>query len=195
MIELPHRSGTILMAMVGLTSADRTELRDAIKRRLGVRPGAAQLTEAYLNGAQRHALSRTIADGPVPTSLNVERSGLLLEVSRELQRVIEDYEIEALFRVSRSQARSMRTTLLATYSDAVDPMTMTWSLTEATRGKRTKGRRVAGETIGFDSGQKRDAFVACLERSGYEVEILHDDETRWQVIVGYQFPRAQLPKK
>ncbi|MFB2554283.1 hypothetical protein [Herbiconiux liangxiaofengii] len=178
-----------------LNEQDRQKLHTAFARRLGARRDATELVEAYLVAAQRHAFSRTVQAGPVPTSLTVERSGLLLEISQELGRVIDDVEIEALFRVSRSQARTMRTTLLASYSDITDDLTVDWALNDAHRNGRKTVGEVNGTVIRFSSEQKRDAFVSQMDRSGIDTEMVHDDEKApWAVVVSDAFPRNRLPK-
>lgn len=180
--------------MTGLTDAERQQLDKVVGRRVGARSDAKQLVAAYLDAMVRNAYARTTDTGPVPTSLTAERSLILIEISRQLNRVIEDFEIQALFRVTLTSARTMRTTLLATYSDDADELTMAWSL----RGARTDGRRKAssftGTVIVFESEDRRNAFVDNLQRSGIDIElILGDDAKPWQVIVGDAFPKSQLP--
>ncbi|RHW22753.1 hypothetical protein D0Z08_31350 [Nocardioides immobilis] len=119
---------------------------------------------------------------------------MLVEISRQLKRVIEDFEIEALFRVTRTQARTMRTTLLATYSDVTDDLTLTWSLV----GARTLGRisqgSVVGSEIQFSSEERRDAFVAQMDRGATPTEVLLGDPKKpWRVVVDDAFPKDSLP--
>jgi hypothetical protein len=179
---------------VGLTEEQRKRLEDVVRRRVGVRSDAEQLTTAYLNAMLRNAYVRTTEPGPVPTSLTAERSAILIELSRELGRVVEDFEIQALFRVTLGQARAMRTMLLATYSDDADDLTLAWSLRGAHTGPRRRGETFSGTVIVFGAEDRRDAFVAHVEREGIDVEvILGDDSAPWQVLVGDAFPRDQLP--
>lgn len=179
-----------------LNDQEQQQLQSVVSRRLGARRDATELVPAYLVAAQRHAFSRTLQPGPVPTSLTVERSGLLLEISRELGRVIDDVEIEALFRVSRSQARTMRTTLLASYSDITDDLTVDWALKDASRGARKVVGEVNGTLIRFSSEQKLASFVSQMERSGIDTELVLDDKrSTWAVVVSDAFLRARLPKR
>lgn len=185
----------MVFGMGELNEQERQTLQAAVARRLGARRDATELVPAYLVAAQRHAFSRTLQAGPVPTSLTVERSGLLLEISRELGRVIDDVEIEALFRVSRSQARTMRTTLLASYSDITDDLTVDWALKDARRGARKTVGDVNGTLIRFSSEQKLNAFLSQMERSGTDTELVYDDKrSPWAVVVSDAFPRDRLPK-
>jgi hypothetical protein len=180
--------------MTGLTNAERQRLEQVVARRVGVRSDPKQLVAAYLDAMVRNAYSRTTDGAPVPTSLTAERSLILIEISRQLNRVIEDFEIQALFRVTLTSARAMRTTLLATYTDDADQLTMAWSL----RGARTDGRHNAGSFAGtvivFESQDRRDAFVDNVQRSGIDIEVvLGDAKKPWQVVVGDAFPKSQLP--
>ena len=180
--------------MTGLTDAERRQLEQVVARRVGARSDAKQLVAAYLDAMVRNAFDRTTDDSPVPTSLTSERSLILIEISRQLNRVIEDFEIQALFRVPLASARAMRTTLLATYADDADKLTLAWSLREA----RTAGRRRAtgfiGTVIVFESEDRRDAFIDNVERSGVDVEVILGDAAKpWQVVVGDAFAQDLLP--
>lgn len=130
----------------------------------------------------------------MPTSLNVERSAVLIEISRQLKKVIEDYEIQALFRVTTAQARAMRTTLLATYSDATDVLTLGWSLVGAKNLGRANVDKVVGTKLQFASEDRRDAFIEQNERAGIAVAVILGDAARpFQAVVADDFPSADLP--
>lgn len=177
-----------------IVADERAKLSKTIARRLGTRGDAATLADAYLTAAQRHALARTTEVGPVPTSLTVERSGLLLEISRELGRVIDDSEIEALFRVPRSQARSMRTTLLATYSDITDELSLKWALLDAKNDGRKTVDRVNGTALRFETEGQRDTFISQTKRMGYSTaKILGDATVEWGVVVDDDFRHDSMP--
>ncbi|HYQ33669.1 MAG TPA: hypothetical protein VEQ83_10690 [Lapillicoccus sp.] len=182
--------------MAGLTKDEQSRLETVVGRRLGVRSNAKVLVAAYLDAMERNAYSRTVESGPVPTSLVAERSAILVEISRQLGRVIEDFEIQALFRVTPRQAGSMRATLLATYSDDADALTLTWSM----RGARQLGRLTVdglnGTKVALESEDRRDALVAYAGRTGVDVRVITDDEAHpWAVVLGDDFPKADLPAK
>lgn len=189
--------GNAMFAPMGaLSDTERDDLMAAIARRVGKRSDAAKLMNAYLDATHRHAFARTALPAPVPTTLNVERTALLVELSRALGRVIEDFEVEALFRVTASQARTMRSTLLATYRDVTDELTVEWSL----RGAKSDGRRevdgLTGTAIRFTTEERRDAFAAQMARTGTASEILLGEaEAPWTVVVGDAFPADKLPPK
>jgi hypothetical protein len=114
--------------MPGLSKDERAHLLAVVARRLGNRSEGAEIVTAYLDAMARNAYARTVESSPVPSTLTDERSLLLIEISRQLGRVIEDFEIEALLRVPRAKARAMRTTMLATFADDVDQLTQDWAL-------------------------------------------------------------------
>lgn len=183
-----------LAGMTGLTAAERQVLEDVVARRIGYRADAKALVVAYLSAMERHAFARTVQVGPVPTSLTAERSAVLIEISRQLRRVIEDFEIQALFRVTAAQAKSMRTTLLATYSDDADDLTIDWSLTGAKNRGRRRGDTFAGTAVEFTAEDRRDAFLASAQRVGVHVELLLGDASKpWLLLVGDEFPAGKLP--
>lgn len=180
--------------MAGLTAEQRQVLEDVVGRRIGYRGDAKTLVVAYLAAMEQNAFARTVQVGPVPTSLTAERSAVLIEISRQLHRVIEDFEIQALFRVTAAQARSMRTTLLATYSDDADDLTIDWSLAGAKNRGRRRGDTFAGTAIEFSAEDRRDAFLAAAQRVGIHVEVVLGEASRpWLLLVGDEFPAAKLP--
>ena len=143
----------------------------------------------------RNAYALTAERAPVPSTLTDERSMLLIEISRQLGRVIEDFEIEALLRVPRSKARAMRTTMLATFADDVDQLIQDWALRGAHKGGRVKtDEGWTGTTVTLASVDRRDRFVDLLERRGIPLAIVHGDaEHPWSVVIGDQFPAKELP--
>jgi hypothetical protein len=182
--------------MGGLEPAERKRLERTVAARLGARSGdAAGLTAAYLDAMERNAYLRTMGPGPVPTSLTSERAEMLFAICNQLERVIEDFEIQALFRVTATQARAMRKTLLATHSDEANQLDHAWSLVGATTAARRKGRRVTGEVIVFQDEDRQHAFIGYAERTGIAVErVLGEGDQPWQVIVSDDYPADRLPR-
>lgn len=188
-------SAATIRSVAGLTDEERQRLTKVVSGRVGRRSDAKELVSAYLCATERSAFLRTTADGPVPTSLPVERSLVLIEVSRQLQRVIEDFEIQALFRVSASQARTMRTALLATYPDLTNELSLSWSLVDSYTNGRQKGRGFTGTVVVFADADRRDGFAAYCKRLGIGVEdLLGNEELPWRLLVSDDFPKDSLPK-
>lgn len=182
--------------MSGLTADEKKRLVDVVKRRVGVRSDHAGLVASYLLAMERSAYVRTVGGGPVPTSLNAERSALLIEVSRQLGRVIEDFEIQALFRVTSAQAKSMRTTLLATYTDDAEELTIAWSLRDATTLGRRRAKGFSGTAIEFADNDRLASFVEALRKAGTEVEVVHgENSSPWLAVVADSFPKELLPTR
>jgi hypothetical protein len=182
--------------MAGLTDAERRELVSVVARRLGRRGSADTLVTAYLDAMARNAYDRTVQAAPVPTTITAERSAILIEISRGLGRVIEDFEIQALLRVSQPQARAMRNNLIATYSDYADQLTVSWATSDARQAGRVKGSDFTGTVVVFDTEDKRDALVAYARRLGAGVEVLLGEATTpWRALFSDDFPADRLPKK
>jgi hypothetical protein len=182
--------------MAGLTDDERAQLETVVGRRLGARSDATIVVTAYLNAMARSAFSRTVESGPVPTSLVAERSAILIEISRQLGRIIEDFEIQALFRVAPPLARSMRTTLLATYSDDADALTVKWLMRGARQLDRVTVDGLNGTKVALNSEDRRDALIAYAGRTGVEVRVVTDDNAhKWAVVLADDFPKADLPRK
>lgn len=182
--------------MGGLTAEQQKKLEAVVARRLGARSDGQALVSAYLDAMAQNAYARTVETGPVPTSLIAERSAILIEISRQLARVIEDFEIQALFRVAPSQARSMRTTLLATYSDDADALTLAWAKIGARQLKRVEIDGLAGPKCVFESEDRRNAFTDFLARSGIDYRVITDDDAHpWAVVVSDNLPSSDLPPR
>jgi hypothetical protein len=181
--------------MAGLTKDERTRLDEVVVRRLGNRTDGRALVAAYLDAMAHSAFARTVENSPVPSNLSDERSLLLIEISRQLGRVIEDFEIEALLRIPRTKAKAMRTTMIATYADDVDQLTQAWALRGARTSRRVKtDHGWVGTTVVLASEDRRDLFVDQLERRGVPVSVvLGDAKHPWIVVVGDDFPAADLP--
>lgn len=187
---MPRPARMLAMA----SDSDTCELEKRIQNRLGSRGNGTELARAYLDGAREHAINRTLGNGPVPTTLAAERAALLVVVSKKLNRLIEDFEIQALLRLAPAQASSLLRTLLATYADDAHDLLQQWSLHKARKDGRAKASNFGGTKIVFSSKDRRDNFVQLQEQQEIDVEIVDkDDEHNWVVIVGDQFPKDRLP--
>lgn len=109
--------------------------------------------------------------------------------------MVEDYEIQALLRVTPTAARSLRNTLLATYSDDADDLTLAWALTGAHRGTRVNADGIKGTELVFTGEDRRDAFIEHAARIADAARaLLGDDAHPWRAVVSDDFPLIDLPK-
>jgi hypothetical protein len=90
-------------------------------RALGGLPAAAaeQLVDAALAGAVDHAFELIIGSGPVPTSMTTSKADQLRFVCDRVGRLLSQREVEILFRVTSTAARTILTNMLATYEEAL----------------------------------------------------------------------------
>jgi pimeloyl-ACP methyl ester carboxylesterase len=193
---VPDRLAPACIRRTTIAEGSTERLERVIKNRVGRRSDGGELARAYADGAAQHALNSAMGSGPVPTSLPAERAALMIEVSRKLGRLVEDYEIEALLRLTSGLAKSVRRTLVATYTDIAAELLETWSLKGSRARGRLKGDDFAGEAISFADEDRRDAFVEAQEKVGIPVQVVHGDaDSPWMVIVGDEFPADRLPGK
>lgn len=180
-ICLQHHSTTHPLAY-SQDMSDKDDLEAAIGRRLGQRGNASQLADAYLSGVEAYAIERTTANGPVPTSLPVERAAMLFEVCQKLGRVIEDYEIEALLRLPPALAKAVRRTLLATYPDSTNSLIVAWAI----QGAKYRGKfelDFVGHKIQFADSDRRDGYKEVKQREGIKVQDIVDEQHPWSALV------------
>ena len=80
---------------------------------------AEVLVSAALEGAVAQALETMAGNGPVPSSLTTARAELAQFVCLAANRILEQRETEVLFRATATTARSILTTMRATYEEAL----------------------------------------------------------------------------
>lgn len=92
-------------------------------RGAGVREAEAFL-EIVLAASASDTLQTIGGSGPVPTAMNDQRAGRLLEVCRLSGEILPDEVVAALFRVMPSTAAGITRRMQATYEEALeDPLT------------------------------------------------------------------------
>jgi hypothetical protein len=94
------------------------------KERLRTLSGATEaeaedLFKAMLRAAARQALELTTGSGPVPSNLTAARAEYIHFVCLEAGRILDQREVEVLLRATTSAARSVFTTMRATYEEAL----------------------------------------------------------------------------
>jgi len=106
-------------AIITAVDVDAQQRARAVERFVtlgGLTAEAAEaLVDAALAGAIDHALESVNGMGPVPTQMAASRADHLRFVCERAGRILNQREVEILFRVSASTARTILTTLRATY--------------------------------------------------------------------------------
>src|SRR5262245_34313396 len=108
------------------TAAQR--IAKALRARLGPQAKADEVAKAYLKASDEHALSRTLGVGPVASNLTADRAELMINVSRQLGRLVDRAEIESLLRITSAQASQVHKLMVATYTDDAGPLQISWCL-------------------------------------------------------------------
>jgi hypothetical protein len=80
---------------------------------------ADALVEAALAGAVDQAFELIIGTGPVPTSMSTSRADQLRFICDRAGRLLSQREVEMLFRVTSTTAKTILTTMLATYEESL----------------------------------------------------------------------------
>jgi hypothetical protein len=80
---------------------------------------AERLVDAAVAGAVDQAFELINGAGPVPTSMTTSKADRLRFICDRAGRILSQREVEILFRVTSAAARSIMTTMLATYEEAL----------------------------------------------------------------------------
>jgi hypothetical protein len=80
---------------------------------------AAALVDAAVAGAVDHAFELVNGSGPVPTAMTTTKADQLRFICERAGRLLTQREVEILFRVTPTAAKSIMTTMLATYEEAL----------------------------------------------------------------------------
>jgi hypothetical protein len=86
----------------------------------GLAKGEAEdLVEAALQAAEDQTLETITGAGPLPSSMTATRAQQLHYVCLNAKRILTEREVEVLFRATPAQARTIMTTMYATYEQAL----------------------------------------------------------------------------
>ena len=127
---------------------------------------AARLTDAAVAGAVDQAFELINGSGAVPTSMTTSKADQLRFMCDRAGRMLSQREVEILFRVTATAARSILTTMLATYEEALREKFLARMRADA-RVMAT-GTEEAGLswTIRFSESSTLDAAWAEVSRLG-----------------------------
>ncbi|MGH7687413.1 MAG: hypothetical protein ACREN2_11435 [Candidatus Dormibacteria bacterium] len=82
-------------------------------------PAGEALVDAAIAGAIDHAFELINGSGAVPTSMTTSKADQLRFICERAGRLLSQREVEILFRVTATAARTILTTMLATYEEAL----------------------------------------------------------------------------
>lgn len=80
---------------------------------------ATNLVEAVLDASKDQAIETIAGSGPIPSNVTALRAELVRFVCLQANRILEQREVEVLFRVTPATARSILTTMRATYEESL----------------------------------------------------------------------------
>ncbi|HEY6415454.1 MAG TPA: hypothetical protein VIX41_04425 [Acidimicrobiales bacterium] len=80
---------------------------------------ATALVDAMVDGAVDHAFELVNGSGPVPTSMTTSKADQLRWICERLGRLVTQREVEILFRITPTSARTILNTMLATYEEGL----------------------------------------------------------------------------
>ena len=170
----------------------------ALRARLGPSADADALAKAYMEASHSHALSRTLGTGPVASSISADRADLMINVSRELGRLVDRSEIEALLRIPAAAAASVLKLMVATYTDDAGPLQIAWCLQGAySDGVGTHGPIADGSRVVLADRDRLEGLLESLHRDGVNVVAKTDEpELRNLVVIdaGFDVKPYRMPK-
>lgn len=107
----------------GVVHDDKEQRIRAIERLMTLgglsQEGAAALTKAAIAGAVDQTFELINGSSAVPTSMTTSKADQLRFICDRAGRLLSQREVEILFRVTATSARSILTTMLATYEEAL----------------------------------------------------------------------------
>ncbi len=80
---------------------------------------ASALVDAVVDGAVDHAFELVNGSGPVPTSMTTAKADELRWICQRLGRLLSQREVEIVFRITATSARTVLNTMLATYEEGL----------------------------------------------------------------------------
>lgn len=83
------------------------------------RDEATALVDAVVAGAVDHAFELINGTGPVPTSMSTAKADQLRWICDRLGRLVSQREVELIFRITPTSARTVLNTMLATYEESL----------------------------------------------------------------------------
>lgn len=129
--------------------------------------GAKALVDAALAGAVDHAFELINGSGPVPTAMTTSKADQLRWICERAGRLIPQREVEILFRITATSARSILNTMLATYEEGLRAKFLDRMRTDATVLKSGTNETGLTWTLRFTEPSTFDAAWSELARLGW----------------------------
>lgn len=105
---------------MNIDQGDRAKAAERLKALGGLTQSKAEaIIDAALAGAIDQAFELVNGSGPVPTSMTTSKADQLRFICERAGRLLSQREVEIVFRVTGGAARSIVTTMLATYEEAL----------------------------------------------------------------------------
>lgn len=173
-------------------------VQDRLQRLAGLdRELSGRLVRALVQAAADQALETAAGQGPVPSSVTAVDAQRAYLTCLAAERTLSQREIEVLFRTTASRARSVFTTMWATYAEALDEQFatlvkddvkvtasgtdktgLTWTLTFSELSiyelalTRIRTRGFGDAVDGEDPVQRKVVVRRTVERAGKDVDVL-----------------------
>lgn len=131
---------------------------------------AGLLVDAAVAGAVDQAFELIIGSSAVPTSMTTAKADQLRFICDRAGRLLSQREVEILFRVTATSARSVLTTMLATYEEALREKFLERMRADAKVIASGTAQAGLTWTIRFSESSTLDAAWGELARLGYSTE-------------------------
>lgn len=157
--------------------ADAASAAKALQTYAGLSAAEAKrVVDAVVEGAKREALELIAGGESFPSAVNDIRALRLRYVSEQLGRVLRPREIEIVFRIPASSARTLVRKLGATYPSIVDEL-MTKGLPEASVVHKTGADPDFRYEVVFDDAVYAEHAYNVLQRNGLVRDVRRRGQT------------------
>jgi hypothetical protein len=146
--------------------------KDAVDRLVTLaglsRDDAEALVESALKAATDQTLETITGSGPLPSSMTATRAQQLHYVCLNAKRILSQREVEVLFRATPAQARTIMTTMYATYEQALRGHFRNQMIEDAEVTPSGKEATVLTWTVGFTERSSYEFALNELDRLGLD---------------------------
>jgi hypothetical protein len=155
------------LSVVQVDSAARAYAVDRLMTLGGLSKDAATaLVDAAVGGAVDHAFELINGTGPVPTSMTTAKADQLRWICDRLGRLVSQREVELVFRITPTSARTILNTMLATYEEGLREQFLARMRADATVLPTGNDEEGLTWTLRFSEASTYDAAWSELARLG-----------------------------